>query len=107
MLGKKELFEELSKDFEKAVREYRKAKEQSECTSGRLDAEVNEDYMNLTRKEYREQILKAKIEVIACIGGFKMMQEFCGYLYERQEEEWINTYSAFDYFADGIGGWIR
>lgn len=123
-LNKEELFKSLAEDFARAVREYRKAKYENEMPSTwSLDENKNErmyeeyktrikalssskDYISLTRQEYWEQILEAKIQVIAAIGGLKLMQDFCTYLYNHSIED-LNMYSAFDCFADGIGGWCR
>lgn len=120
-----ELFISLAEDFSKAVNEYRKAKKESEISKPIFMSDKEEeqdykeyqnrmkslisskDYIKITREEYWQNILQAKIEVISKIGGFEMMQEFHRYLYKHSKNEELNLYSAFDYFADGIGGWCR
>jgi|GEM_PF-2982332 len=119
------LFKALADDFIKAVSELRKAEEQSSIEKSLfMDMDEEEhyyeehekrmhsltsskDYINITRKEYWENILKAKIEVIEKIGGFKMMQEFDTYLYNHPKDDELKLYNAFDYLADGVGGWCR
>lgn len=118
------LFKALAEDFAKAVSEYRKARQESDLPTNfsyddeereenyraydkRIEAlKTSKDYISLTREEYWQQILKAKIEVIASIDGFKMMQDFCTYLCNIPDDD-LNLYSAFDYYADGIKGWCR
>lgn len=125
MLNKNELFISLAEDFSQAVNEYRRAKRESEIdrrifmTESEEEQEYKEfqnrmkslttskNYIKLTREEYWGNILKAKIEVIAQIGGFEMMQDFHRYLYGYLKNDELNLYSAFDYYADGIGGWCR
>lgn len=124
-MNRNELFASLAEDFAQAVKEYRKAKAESEIgnpifiSEEREEKEYQEyqarmkslttskDYIKITREEYWQKILQAKIEVISKIGGFEMMQEFHRYLYSHPENDNLNLYSAFDYYADGIGGWCR
>lgn len=121
----KELFISLAKDFANAVKEYRKASDDSEIIKSRFlsdeesDKEylkyqsringltTSKDYISLTREEYWQEIIKTKIEVIAAIGGFKFMQEFHNFLYECNEYDELRLSTAFDYYADGICGWCR
>lgn len=125
MINKNELFELLAEDFAIAVKEYRRAKKESEVYDPMFMNEEEEeekyneykariktlttskDYIKLTREEFWIEILKAKIQVIACIGGFKLMQEFHTFLYDYPGDNNLNLASAFDYYADGIGGWCR
>lgn len=124
-INKKDMFEALTLDFAKAVMEYRKAGDESEIeinlfpTDAEEEEKFNEyeermnsltaskDYINITREEYWQQIIKSKIEVIACIGGLEMMQEFSTYLYNHALDDKLKLYNAFDYYADGIGGWCK
>jgi hypothetical protein len=48
-----------------------------------------------------------RIQVIAAIGGFKFMQEFHDFLCQYRKYENLNLARAFDWYADGIGGWCR
>lgn len=125
MLNKDKLFISLTEDFAQAVSEYRKAKRESEINKPMFASEEEEeqdykkyqdrmkslttskDYIKITREEYWQNILKAKIEVISKVGGFGMMQEFHRYLYNHPKNNELSLYSAFDYYADGIGGWCR
>ncbi len=125
MFNKNELFASLLEDFSQAVNEYRTAKKESEINKpifmndeqeeqdykeyqDRMKSlTTSKDYIKITREEYWQNILQAKIEVISKIGGFEMMQEFHKYLYEHPNNDALSLYSAFDYFADGIGGWCR
>lgn len=124
MFNKDDLFKYLAEDFSNAVIEYRKAKEDTEllkkCFMSQEEEDkiskeyeyrmksltVSKDYINITRDEYWGKILSSKIEVIACIGGFELMQEFMNYLSVYKKDN-LNLASAFDYHADGIGGWCR
>lgn len=124
-IDKYKLYEAIADDFISVVREYRKAqhdnilndKKDSFCTDERdiayeeyekrISTLTNsKDYVKLQRDEYWQQIITAKIQVISKLG-FKTMQEFCTYLYNRPENDELDMYSAFDYLADGIGGWWR
>lgn len=124
MFDKDKLFKELADDFIAAVQNYRNAKKESNIDKPVFMKEEEEnqyykerynrmktlnssqDYIKITRVEYWEKILEAKIEVISRIGGFNMMQEFSDYLYNHQKDNELKLYNAFNYFADGIGGWI-
>ena len=126
VINKEELFKNLSEDFKTAVIKYRKARYEQEIekpyfSSWDEEAEdrynleeekrintinTSKDYINLTREEYWQNILKAKIEVIAAIGGFDLMQEFSDYLRTISDEN-LMLESVFCYYADGISGWCR
>lgn len=126
MISKEKLFENLAKDFKKAVENYRKARREQEIEKpyfGWSDPESEEkyydeiekrrnsintskDYIKLTREEYWQDILKSKIQVIGAIGGFELMEEFSLYLREVDNNELLLE-NAFVYYADGICGWCR
>lgn len=81
---------EDSSNFDSFVRKIKKTKKA-------------EHYEIISLKEGLKQKIKAKIEVIALIDGFKGMQKFHEYLYD-------NNYDAsklFNHLADGIGGWCK
>ncbi|NFL39291.1 hypothetical protein [Clostridium botulinum] len=125
-MEKEELFNRLSKDFIMAVESYRKAEYEQDMDmpyflsceeekeekynederARRNTINTSKDYINLTRREYWQDILRAKIEVIGSIGGFEYMQEFAKYLRDIDKDELLLE-SAFVYFADGICGWCR
>jgi hypothetical protein len=88
---KNELFIALTEDFSKAVREYRKARTGTDSPM----------------LEFCGKIIESKIQVIAAIGGFMFMQEFHNFLYQYRKYENLNLASAFNWYADGIGGWCR
>lgn len=130
MLDRENLFKNLAEDFKLAVVNYRKARDEQEIDKPyfgwnneeaenkyyleqekrRNGINTSTDYINLTREEYWQNILIAKIEVIGVIGGFEMMQDFSMYLRKLDEaagENNIMLESAFCYYADGISGWCR
>lgn len=128
MINKEELFKNLAEDFKVAVEKYRKARYEQDMTiphfsSNDEEAEekyyiaeekrkntinTSKDFINITREEYWQNIIKAKIEVIGAIGGFELMQEFSRYLRQFDEEtDNLMLESAFAYYADGINGWCR
>ncbi|NFI55930.1 hypothetical protein FDA48_06000 [Clostridium botulinum] len=126
MIKKEELFKSLSEDFIMAVENYRKAEHEQDmnipyflsCEEEKEEKynedervrrntiNTSKDYINLTRREYWQNILRAKIEVIGSIGGFEFMQEFSWYLRDIDTNELLLE-SAFVYYADGICGWCR
>lgn len=126
MISKEKLFENLAKDFKKAVENYRKARREQkieksyfgwsdpeseekyydEIEKRRNSINTSKDYIKLTREEYWQNIIISKIEVIAAIGGFELMEEFSLYLREVDNNELLLE-NAFVYYADGICGWCR
>ena len=126
MISKEKLFENLAKDFKKAVENYRKARREQnieksyfgwsdpeseencydEIEKRRNSINTSKDYIKLTREEYWQDILKSKIQVIGAIGGFELMEEFSLYLREIDNNELLLE-NAFAYYADGICGWCR
>lgn len=124
MIKKEELFKSLSEDFAATVKSYRKARHEKDIEIPHFYDEYKEekyneqeevrrntintskDYIKLTRDEYWQNILRAKIEVIGSIGGFEYMQEFARYLRNVDNDE-LSLESAFVYYADGICGWCR
>lgn len=126
MISKEKLFENLAKDFKKAVENYRKARREQkieksyfgwsdpeseekyydEIEKRRNSINTSKDYIKLTREEYWQDILKSKIQVIGAIGGFELMEEFSLYLREIDNNELLLE-NAFVYYADGICGWCR
>lgn len=130
MINKLELFKNLSMDFKIAVEKYRLAREEKEINKPYFswnDEEAEEkyyleeekrrntintskDYIDITREEYWQNIIKAKIEVIGAIGGFELMQEFSIYLRQlddNDKEGNLMLESSFVYYAEGICGWYR
>lgn len=130
MINKEELFKNVSEDFKSAVEKYRKARHDKEieepyfgyndeAAEDKYYAEerkrqntinTSKDYVKITREEYWQNVLRAKIEVIGAIGGFELMQGFSRYLREVDDKAGENNLmleSAFVYYADGICGWCR
>ena len=125
----KELFKNLSIDFKIAVEKYRLARDEKDINNPYFDMSEEEeekyyleekkrkntintskDYINITREEYWQNIIKAKIEVIGAIGGFELMQDFSRYLRQLDDNDKkgnLMLESAFVYYADGICGWCR
>lgn len=109
--NKEAMFKAIASDFKKAVKEYRAARRDEEleedyikCIERRGSQYTSKDFVKMTRVEYWIDIIKSKIEVIAAIGGFDMMQEFSYYLSDVDSGE-LMLESAFSYLADGICGW--
>lgn len=120
------LIKNVAEDFKAAVKNYRKAREEQEIEEPyfstweeELERKYNiqektrkdsintsKDYIKLTREEYWQNIIIAKIEVIGAIGGFELMQEFSIFLRSIDDED-LHLESAFCYYADGICGWYR
>jgi predicted ATPase len=118
-MNKDELFVALGEDLISVVKELRKAQKDTIIRDNDTDEEFldyryriaeltkSKEYIKLTRVEYWEEILKSKIRTISTIGGFKMMQDFYDYIYNHELDDELKLARAFDYYADGIGGWCR
>ena len=125
-INKNDLFKGLADDFKVAVSNYRKARREKEieepyfswkdteaeekyCSEEekrRNSINTSKDYIKLTREEYWQNIIISKIEVIAAIGGFKMMSDFYDCL-KTIDTDNLGLCSAFSWYADGICGWLN
>lgn len=61
--------------------------------------------ITLKTYEYWNDIIEAKIEVIAAIGGLDLMRQVHSALEDIEDTGYYHYPAMFDSRADGIGGW--
>ncbi|MEG6615404.1 hypothetical protein V6C27_03030 [Peptococcaceae bacterium 1198_IL3148] len=115
--------EAFANELISSIKEYRKARD--EANSGKIVSGIDgykkyerelEDYLkekqniyagemvNLPRSEYWKNVIKAKAEVIAAIGGCALLVDVCDQLSNHPENAVYHFASAFEVAADGLAG---